>query len=53
MPWKDLGVDIVVESTGVFESFEKAKAHLDAGAKRVILTAPAKDSGWNAGVGRF
>lgn len=43
LPWKDLGVDIVIESTGVFESFEKAKAHIDAGAKRVILTAPAKD----------
>ncbi len=43
LPWKKLGVDIVVESTGVLESFEKAKVHLDAGAKRVILTAPAKD----------
>lgn len=44
LPWKDLGIDIVIESTGVFESYEQAKAHLDAGAKRVILTAPAKDS---------
>lgn len=44
LPWKDLGIDIVVEATGVFESFEKAKVHLDAGAKRVILTAPAKDA---------
>ncbi len=44
LPWKSLGVDIVIESTGVFESYEKAKAHLDAGAKRVILTAPAKDA---------
>lgn len=43
LPWKDLDVDIVVESTGVFESYDKAKAHLDAGAKRVVLTAPAKD----------
>lgn len=44
LPWGDLGIDIVVEATGVFESFEKAKVHLDAGAKRVILTAPAKDA---------
>ncbi|MFA5386141.1 MAG: type I glyceraldehyde-3-phosphate dehydrogenase [Candidatus Paceibacterota bacterium] len=44
LPWKELGVDIVVEATGVFESFEKAKVHLDAGAKRVVLTAPAKDA---------
>ncbi len=44
LPWKDLDIDIVVEATGVFESFEKAKVHLDAGAKRVVLTAPAKDA---------
>src|SRR3990170_8616612 len=44
LPWKDLDIDIVIESTGVFESYEKAKAHLDAGAKRVVMTAPAKDS---------
>jgi glyceraldehyde 3-phosphate dehydrogenase len=44
LPWKDLDIDIVIEATGVFESFEKAKAHLDAGAKKVILTAPAKDT---------
>lgn len=43
LPWKDLGIDLVVESTGVFESYEKAKVHLDVGAKRVVLTAPAKD----------
>ncbi len=43
LPWKDLKVDIVVESTGAFESFEKAKVHLDAGAKKVVITAPAKD----------
>ncbi|MEK7465476.1 MAG: type I glyceraldehyde-3-phosphate dehydrogenase [Patescibacteria group bacterium] len=43
LPWKELKVDIVVESTGVFESFEKAKVHLESGARRVLLTAPAKD----------
>jgi len=43
LPWKKLEIDVVVESTGAFESFEKAKTHLDAGAKRVLLTAPAKD----------
>ncbi len=44
LPWGDLQIDIVVESTGVYESFEKAKAHLDRGAKRAIITAPAKDN---------
>ncbi len=43
LPWGSLGVDIVVESSGVFESFEKAAVHKTAGAKRVVLTAPAKD----------
>ncbi len=43
LPWKDLEVDIVIESTGIFDSRELAAAHLDAGAKRVVITAPAKD----------
>src|SRR3989338_7193173 len=43
LPWKDLGIDVVVESTGVFETSEKAKAHLDAGARRVVISAPTKD----------
>ncbi len=43
LPWKDLNIDVIVESTGVFTEFEKAKAHLNAGAKRVVITAPAKD----------
>ncbi len=42
MPWKDLGVDIVVESTGLFTEAAKAKGHLDAGAKKVLISAPAK-----------
>lgn len=43
IPWKDMGVDVVIESTGFFDTFEKAKAHLVGGAKRVVLSAPAKD----------
>lgn len=43
LPWKDMGVDLVVESTGLFTSYEKAKVHLSAGAKRVVVTAPMKD----------
>ncbi|HPN41799.1 MAG TPA: type I glyceraldehyde-3-phosphate dehydrogenase, partial [Candidatus Cloacimonadota bacterium] len=43
LPWKDLGVKVVVESTGIFTSKEKASKHLRAGADKVILTAPAKD----------
>ncbi len=43
LPWKAMGVDIVVEATGIFAEFQKAKVHLEAGAKRVVITAPAKD----------
>jgi glyceraldehyde 3-phosphate dehydrogenase len=49
LPWKDLNVDIVVESTGLFDEYEKAKVHLAAGAKRVVITAPAKDEDGAAG----
>src|SRR5438874_4507426 len=43
LPWKDLGVEYVVESTGLFTDAEKAKAHLAAGARRVVISAPAKN----------
>lgn len=42
LPWKDLGVDVVIESTGLFTKAEDAKKHLDAGAKKVVISAPAK-----------
>ncbi len=42
LPWGDLGVDIVLESTGIFTSADKARAHIDAGAQKVIISAPAK-----------
>jgi len=42
LPWKALGVDVVIESTGLFTEAEKAKAHIAAGAKKVIISAPAK-----------
>src|SRR5207253_3989650 len=41
LPWKELGVDVALECTGIFTSKEKAKAHLEAGAKRVLVSAPA------------
>ncbi|MES3031279.1 MAG: glyceraldehyde 3-phosphate dehydrogenase NAD-binding domain-containing protein [Patescibacteria group bacterium] len=43
LPWKELDVDVVVESTGLFTATEKAQAHIDAGAKRVVISAPIKD----------
>lgn len=42
LPWKDLGVDVVIESTGLFTSKEKASAHLSAGARKVLVSAPCK-----------
>src|SRR3989338_636757 len=45
LPWKDLGVEVVLESTGRFTSTELANAHIRAGAKKVIISAPAKDDG--------
>jgi glyceraldehyde 3-phosphate dehydrogenase (phosphorylating) len=43
LPWESLSVDIVVEATGVFDSYEQARVHVTQGAKRVVITAPAKD----------
>lgn len=43
LPWKELGIDVVVESTGVFRTRDKVAKHLKAGAKKVVLTVPAKD----------
>jgi len=42
LPWGDLGIDVVLESTGLFTDAEKARAHLDAGARKVVISAPAK-----------
>lgn len=43
LPWRDFGVDVVVEATGIFVTYASAKVHLDAGAKKVVVTAPMKD----------
>ena len=43
LPWGDLGVDVVLESTGFFTSRDGAQKHLDAGAKKVVISAPATD----------
>jgi glyceraldehyde 3-phosphate dehydrogenase len=43
LPWKDLGVDVVIESTGLFTDKDKAAAHVSAGAKKVVISAPAKN----------
>src|SRR4029078_1055997 len=43
LPWKQLGVDLVIESTGLFTDAEKAKGHIAAGAKKVVISAPAKN----------
>ena len=45
LPWGELGVDVVLECTGVFRNKEKASAHIEAGAKKVIISAPAKGEG--------
>jgi len=50
LPWKDLNIDVVVESTGFFTTYEGSKLHLDAGAKRVVISAPVKGDPVAAGV---
>jgi glyceraldehyde 3-phosphate dehydrogenase len=48
LPWKKLGIDVVLECTGYFTDYEGAKKHLDAGAKRVVISAPGKGEGINS-----
>ncbi|MDR0465207.1 MAG: type I glyceraldehyde-3-phosphate dehydrogenase, partial [Treponema sp.] len=45
LPWGELGVDVVVECTGLFTKTEDAKKHIEAGAKKIVISAPAKDEG--------
>ncbi|HLL63676.1 MAG TPA: type I glyceraldehyde-3-phosphate dehydrogenase [Propionibacteriaceae bacterium] len=51
LPWGELGADVVIESTGFFTDATKAKAHLDGGAKKVIISAPAKNEDWTVVMG--
>jgi glyceraldehyde 3-phosphate dehydrogenase len=51
LPWGEIGADIVIESTGFFTDATTAKAHLDAGAKKVIISAPAKNEDWTVVMG--
>ena len=45
LPWKDLNIDVIVESTGLFTAYEKAKFHIDQGARKVVISAPSKGDG--------
>ena len=51
LPWGEIGADIVIESTGFFTDATKAKAHIDGGAKKVIISAPAKNEDWTVVMG--
>ncbi len=51
LPWKDMNIDVVVESTGLFTSYDKAQGHIVAGAKHVVISAPAKDDATGAVLG--
>ncbi|MFA5095287.1 MAG: type I glyceraldehyde-3-phosphate dehydrogenase [Candidatus Paceibacterota bacterium] len=51
LPWKDLNIDVVVESTGLFTSYDKAKFHIEQGAKKVVISAPSKPASTSASLG--
>ena len=51
LPWGDLGADVVIESTGLFTDATKARAHVDGGAKKVIISAPAKNEDFTVVMG--